>query len=83
MRVWGMGELMARCWGAGPGWVLGGGGGFGVGREPVGWVVVGEGVVVGGGGSVFVGGVGALVGVEEGYPALTVSSGSQGWWKIW
>ena len=35
-------------------------------REPVGWVVVGEGVVVGGGGGVLVGGVGALVGVEEG-----------------
>ena len=36
-------------------------------REPVGGVVVGEGVVVGGGGGVFVGGVGAWIGVEEGY----------------
>ena len=51
--------------GAGPGWELGGGGGVGVGGEPVGWVGVGEGVVVGGDGGVLVGGVGAEVGVEE------------------
>ena len=39
---------------------------LGSGGEPVGWVGVGEGVVVGVGGGVLVGGVGALVGVEEG-----------------
>ena len=41
--------------------------GVGVGGEPVGWVGVGEGVVVGGDGSVLVGGLGAEVGVEERY----------------
>ena len=47
---------------------LGAGGGFGVrvGGEPVGGVGAGEGVVVGGDGGVFVAGVGAMVGVEEG-----------------
>lgn len=55
--------------GGGRGCGLGLGGGFGVGvfREPVGWVALGEGVVVGGGGGVLVGGFGAAVGVEESF----------------
>ncbi len=52
--------------GVGRGW------GVGVGGEPVGWVGVGEGVVVGGGGGVLVGGVGAVVGVEESYAGVDV-----------
>ena len=49
----------------GGGWCVRGCGGFGVGGEPVGWVGVGEGVVVGADGGVFVGCVAAEIGVEE------------------
>ncbi len=65
MRVWGMGEFEGEVSGGWAGLGVGRGCGVGVGGEPVGWVGVGEGVVVGGDGGVFVGGVGAWIGVEE------------------